>query len=64
MTAATVPRTIEALRYWLWRIKDAETIDAEYGLYIPGDSALAVVFNSMEETAYAGDPEFDSRVNP
>ncbi len=63
-SAATVPRTIEALRYWLGRIKAAEKIDAEYGLYIPGDSALAVVFNAMEEAAYVGDPEFDSRVRP
>ena len=50
------------LRPWVERIKEAEKIDAKYGLYIPGDSALAVVFGAMEEAAYAGDPEFDSRV--
>jgi hypothetical protein len=50
-----------ALRLWVERIKEAEKIDAQFGLYIPGDSALAVVFCAMEEAAYAGDPEFDSR---
>jgi hypothetical protein len=49
------------LRHWIERIKEAEKFDAEFGLYIPGDSALAVVFGAMEEAAYAGDPEFDSR---
>ena len=51
-----------SLRPWVERIKEAEKIDAQFGLYIPGDSALALVFNAMEEAAYAGDPEFDSRV--
>ncbi len=53
-----------SVRYWIERIKEAEKLDATFGLYIPGDSALAVVFNGMEEAAYAGDPEFDSRVKP
>ncbi len=52
----------ERERYWIERIKEAEREDAKYGLIIPGDSSLAIVFNSMEEAAYAGDPEFDSRV--
>lgn len=43
------------LRPWVERIKEAERQDAEYGLYIPGDSSLAVVFNAMEESAFAGD---------
>ncbi len=50
------------LRPWLERIKEAEAWDRQHGQYIAGDSALAVVLGSMEQAAYEGDPEFDSRV--
>ena len=51
------------VRFWFERIKEAEKDDSHFGLYIPGDSSLAVALNAMEEAAYAGDPEFDSRVS-
>lgn len=57
-----VTPAIEVARFFVKQIKEAEKLDAQYGLIIPGDSALAVVFNSMEEYAYAGDPRYDSRV--
>ena len=50
------------VRYWYERLHEAEVFDYEFGVLIPGDSALAVVLASMQEVAYAGDPEFDSRV--
>jgi hypothetical protein len=62
MGALDALRDAQELRHWIERIKAAEKVDARFGLYIPGDSALAVVFGAMEEAAYAGDPEFDSRV--
>lgn len=50
------------VRRWYEALAAAEKVDARHGLVLPGDSALAVVLNSMDEAAHAGDPEFDSRV--
>ena len=43
----------DEIRVWVKRIREAERLDRQYGLHIPGDSALAVVFTAMEEAAYA-----------
>jgi hypothetical protein len=37
------------LREWVREIQKSERIDRQFGLYIPGDSALAVTFGAMEE---------------
>lgn len=64
MSAANLREYQAILRPWVERIKEAERQDFPYSFVIPGDSSLAVVLGAMEEAAYAGDPEYDSRVKP